>query len=173
MSKRIIIPGNEGIDHINVYSKSRTELGRLFSNFYRHKLDTSDGRFMSVEAYFHYLLVDWNNCDIDNAKEYVELLMPLRLSSGYSAMQIGQELIAKYGQREREDFVRLIYNAIEQKIRDNKDILLKYSDWYDLPYYHYYVYGDKVVDVTDKYRWFVDACSRIRYKILEEEGIVI
>lgn len=41
----------DGKTHINVYSGSRTELGRMLSNFYREKIETKDGVFMSVEAY--------------------------------------------------------------------------------------------------------------------------
>ena len=52
---RVIDPNLDGITHINVYSGSRTELGRMLSNFCREEIYTKDGRFMSVEAYWFWL----------------------------------------------------------------------------------------------------------------------
>lgn len=52
---KIIDPNLDGITHINVYSGSRTELGRMLSNFCREEIYTKDGWFMSVEAYWFWL----------------------------------------------------------------------------------------------------------------------
>ena len=52
---RVIDPNLDGITHINVYSGSRTELGRMLSNFCLEEIYTKDGRFMSVEAYWFWL----------------------------------------------------------------------------------------------------------------------
>lgn len=48
-------PNKDGIDHINVYSGSRTELGKMLSNFYHFEIETKDGKFQSVEAYWFWL----------------------------------------------------------------------------------------------------------------------
>lgn len=73
-----LIPENKGIDHINVYSKSRTPLGRMLSNWYSCLLETEDGLFQSVEGYFFWLgLQDCPERDI------------LRSLSGYKAKQEG------------------------------------------------------------------------------------
>ena len=52
---KVIDPNLDGITHINVYSGSKTELGRMLSNFCREEIYTKDGRFMSVEAYWFWL----------------------------------------------------------------------------------------------------------------------
>lgn len=39
-------PNMDGKDHINVYSGSQTELGRMLSNFYRQEIETKDGKLM-------------------------------------------------------------------------------------------------------------------------------
>ena len=48
-------PDTDGIDHINIYSKGKTELGRLLTNF-AHTPFTFPlhGAFSSVEAFWYY-----------------------------------------------------------------------------------------------------------------------
>ena len=49
---------DDGITHINVYSKGATALGRALSNFARIPvMVVPNGRFESVEAYWYWLRV--------------------------------------------------------------------------------------------------------------------
>jgi hypothetical protein len=54
---------DDGITHINIYSKGKTELGRWLSNFTYHPIETEDGKFDSVEGY-------WVINHIDNIRQY-------------------------------------------------------------------------------------------------------
>ena len=40
----------DGVHHINVYSKSKTEIGRWLSNFSYSPIQTKDGDFESIEG---------------------------------------------------------------------------------------------------------------------------
>ena len=46
----------DGVDHINVYSQGKTQLGRNLSNFSRFPICTDDGNFYSIEGYWYWLL---------------------------------------------------------------------------------------------------------------------
>jgi len=52
----MIIEGVDGVTHVNIYSKAKTELGRWLSNFaYAPIRITGHGRFASIEAYWYWL----------------------------------------------------------------------------------------------------------------------
>ena len=52
-------PRNDGIDHINVYSKGKTELGRMLTNFAYIPFEYKGIKYASVEAWWYcYLLGD-------------------------------------------------------------------------------------------------------------------
>ena len=51
----ILTPQNDGITHINVYSKGKTTLGRWLTNFAHTPIDTIDGHFESIEGYWYWL----------------------------------------------------------------------------------------------------------------------
>jgi hypothetical protein len=71
----------DGIDHINIYSKGKTELGRWLSNFSECAIKHPfDGYFNSVEAYWYY--------DITGNED-------LRLTSGFEAKQLGRNTIKR------------------------------------------------------------------------------
>lgn len=61
MRERVVmayLPANEGVDHINAYSKSRLLLGRTLSNFAHTPFTlVEDGTFASIEAYWYWLSV--------------------------------------------------------------------------------------------------------------------
>lgn len=141
-------PSKDGIDHINIYSKGRTELGKLLSNFthspFEHKMY---GKFNTVEGFWHWLKTDkqydiFRECSGAEAKS---------MSKNYSFVFNG-------------DFKSEIKKAILLKIEQNEKIkqLLKDST---LPLTHYYYYGTvengKVV-IPDNSKWVVDYIELIR-----------
>lgn len=138
-------PKKDGVDHINVYSKGNTLLGRFLSNFTEQPFNhPEDGKFNSVEGYWY-----WLSSKDDK----------LRKLSGYEAKKYGREIGAK-DWLEDEEFKRKIKLAIKTKINSNETMkkLLKNSD---LPLTHYYVYGDKVVDVKEG-KWITDYIENLR-----------
>lgn len=156
-------PNMDGKTHINVYSGSRTELGRMLSNFYREEIKTKDGIFMSVEAYWFWLGVS-DECIFKER---------LRELSGYDAKKCGTQLRLSYPISEPiEDFEDRIIRAIWYKVKRHVDLFL--PEYKNLPLKHYYVYGNGTVkDVYGKYWWMMEAEEKMKkyiYKILEEKN---
>ena len=137
-------PENDGITHINVYSKGKTELGRWLSNFAFTPVYLGNyGHFASIEGYWYWLTRQDER---------------LRHLHGFAAKKLGRELPAV---KEYEDghFKDLIESAIEVKIDSYPD---KQEEFFNntLPLDHYYVFGDKVVDAG--HRWIIDYLEEIR-----------
>jgi hypothetical protein len=142
------LPENDGIDHINVYSKGKTQLGKFLSNFTLTPILTSDGKFSSIEGYWY-----WLGCEHKD-KEV------LRDLSGFRAKQVGRELRAKDWQDSNE-FKEKILAAIKIKINTYPYILKLFKE-NKLPFTHYYVYGDKVIDVPGA-KWILDGIEKIKH----------
>lgn len=152
-------PNMDGITHINVYSGSKTELGKMMSNFYREKIITKDGEFMSVEAYWFWLGVS-PDCGMRDE---------LRELSGYDAKKCGTQLRAYYPGEllDFEDFQDRIIRAIWYKVKNHLDLFL--PEYKDLPFKHYYVYGSGTVkDVYGKYWWMMEAEEKMKKYIYTE-----
>jgi len=115
----------DGVSHINVYSKGRTELGRLLSNFaHTPFVHPVHGRFASVEGYWY-----WLSCKEDILKEL----------HGYRAKKVGREL----GGEDYQDgaaFKMNICTDINCKIEQNPNISRMLEE-IDLPLVHYFIYG--------------------------------
>jgi predicted NAD-dependent protein-ADP-ribosyltransferase YbiA (DUF1768 family) len=142
---------NDGIDHINVYSKGKTHLGRLLSNFAYTPIKTEDGDFVSIEGYWYWLL-----CDHPQRDE-------LRKKFGNDAKALGRQLGATDWPLDDVEFERKILEAIRVKVYSNQEIkslLIKT----DLPFVHYYVYSNKVKMVSGC-DWFLSEFDRIRKEL--------
>jgi hypothetical protein len=143
-------PDTEGIDHINIYSKSKLQLGRLLSNFAYTPFEIKPyGKFNSVEGFWYYYLT---GCKFNKLKSL----------SGFLAKQYGRKL-PNYREPNKED-KEIILEAIRCKLRKHINIqtLLKKSI---LPIVHYYAYGTpgsyKIYN-QDKYDWMTKEIIRIR-----------
>lgn len=149
-------PAEDGITHINVYSKAATELGRKLTNFAQTPFEhPRDGFFASVEAYWYWLSL--GSCHNE-----------LRSLHGMNAKATGKairEELEKNGSIEPvENFEAKIKKAILCKIEQNHDIrdALKVST---LPLTHYYVWGTPPnISVTNpmKFSWIHEYISDIR-----------
>lgn len=96
-------PLNDGVDHINVYSKGKTALGRFLTNFAYSPIITEDGPFQSIEGYWY-----WLGCKDDD----------LRMVHGWEAKQLGRALGASDWQ-DTGTFKTKIMKAIEAKLDAN------------------------------------------------------
>lgn len=141
-------PETDGVDHINIYSKGKTELGRLLTNL-AHTPFTFPlhGSFSSVESFWYYAKTGF-------------LHPQLKPLYGFRAKEEGK----KYAIVFCPQFEELILEAIRCKLRQHKrlrELLTKST----LPLTHYYVYGThsdwKVIPQT-KYNWQTEEISRIR-----------
>lgn len=148
-------PETEGIDHINMYSRSTLEYGRMLSNFYEFPIATADGNFMSVEGYWWWLKIE--ECE---DKEV------LRTLSGYNAAQKGKELLGPHLRNFDPDFDHKIAKAIWYKMRRHKELLL--PEYEHLPIVHYYVYGSKVLDKTAQFQSMMGTVNRLRDSLVAD-----
>lgn len=145
------LPENDAIDHINVYSKGHTELGRMLSNFYLSPFSCEDGYFHSIEGYWYWLLCDEN----------VEGRDELKILHGFKAKKLGRELCGKdYHHKKNVAFEKKIKKAFLFKIMQNEDIKEAFVKS-ELPFVHYYVYGGKVV-YDGKSDWLIEYIKKAR-----------
>lgn len=115
-------PEKDGIDHINVYSRGNTQLGRRLSNFaYVSFNHPYFGNFSSMEGFWYYIR---NGC-VDEE---------LRNLSGLSAKRRGRDTPGKYQPHFRDDVIGAIYQKITQNDHLREDFVTS-----TLPFAHYYM----------------------------------
>ena len=127
-----ISPENDGIDHINIYSKGKTILGQFLSNFAFSPFNISpDGTFNSVEACWYWL---------GNQRD------EMRSLHGFQAKKLGKgfERIILVNEDIFQDKIR---QACWIKIHNNSKMLNEFINS-SLPFTHYYNYGGKVVNTN-------------------------
>lgn len=140
----------DGITHINIYSRAKTELGRLLSNFsYSPFVFEPYGYFASGEAWWYWYLT---------GKQHDSL----RYLSGFEAKVEGR----KY-RNDRLDILGLSNDDLEVmthmlvlKVVYNPHIasLLQEST---LPLVHYYSYADKII-IPSGFDWLSTSYEDIR-----------
>ena len=143
-------PEEDSITHINIYSKSKSDLGKFLTNFSYSPIITEDGKFNSIESYWYYLStnIKWEQ-------------LRLRRLSGFEAKKYGQA-IKNPTRIDENDFKRKIKLAINYKIIN--------SDYYEefikseLPFTHYYNFGGKVVEPV-QHHWLVEYFEELREKL--------
>lgn len=160
---KVIVPEEDGVTHVNIYSKGATELGKMLSNFYKFPIMTKDGKFMSVEGYWYWLAISETH---PRREEFRKLY-------GYNAKKLGQEILKEISADERrweENFEEKILLAIWYKFKRNTHLITE--DLKTLPFEHYYNYGGKVVDCYKRYPWMIDGITKMRdvlVKRMEEQ----
>ena len=150
-------PKNDGINHINIYSKGSTWLGQKLSNFALAPFECEHGKFNSIEGYWFWL---------SSGKQHDDL----RELHGFQAKKKGEE--CKFHDRAPvNNFNEYIKEAIRCKIRTHKDIRVELKNS-TLPLLHYYYYGDirnPQIITLKKHDWMVDEFTRIR-SIMQESN---
>jgi len=137
----------DGLKHINVYSKGKTKLGRLLSNFAETPFVCEDGDFWSVEGYWY-----WLSTLDDN----------LRKMSGFQAKDYGKSIPGRQW-LDPIEFERRIIAALVAKIYQHEDIKQMLGES-TLPLKHYYVYNGKTTEPKDN-KWVIVALEAIRDEI--------
>lgn len=167
-------PDNDGVDHINVYSRGRTQLGRTLSNFAHTPIHhPKDGYFASIEAYWYWLAIG----DLHNSPKYHHL----RSLHGFQCKEVGRKALQEWSQvnnhqvPEVPDFVCRVKKALLCKIQQTAGLaeLLKAST---LPLIHYYYWGEKSpykVSRPVKYDWITDYISDIREYLNGDADILV
>lgn len=134
MSESIVHkPLEDGITHINIFTRGRTRLGRLLTNLADLPVDhPTHGRFRTAEGLWYYLKT---GCKHES----------LRAMTGFDAKKAGRELEVVWHKTFREEFLL----GVRAKILGNEELteLLRHST---LPFAHYYYYGSPVGEVPPK-----------------------
>lgn len=139
-------PNNDGIDHINVYSQGRTNLGIFLSNWYKYpQVVEGLGTFYSIEGLWYYLGTGDDR---------------LRTVYGYNAKYLGRSLPRNNNMDEYE-FKSIIKNAIKHKILSGHMLQTFINS--SLPFTHYYVFGGK--QVNGKSQWVINYLEDLREEL--------
>jgi len=160
---------DDGVTHVNVYSRGRTELGRLLSNFSNLPFIFEEQIYASVEAWWYVnSLVLWG-CVFD--EETREAVSSLKFMHGASAKTLGRGLHSLLLGTERtqppsREVLKAVYHAkIDAYPRLKSDLL-----GCKLPFDHYYVMSERIVH-TPKHRWTGQLWNEVRADLLAESGI--
>lgn len=144
----------DGQDHINVYSKGHTALGRLLSNFARTPFTLHGLRFESVEAWWY-----WRQLPEDDAE--------LRKMWGYNAKRMGRLAVAKAdaGSRPSKEDLKEVYRLKVEANTQLKQMLMAST----LPFDHYYDYGRGPVQT--EWRWTGQLWNEVREELKHDHGV--
>ena len=163
------LPLEDGVTHINIYTKAETELGRRLSNMFEsstilsYHLDTVP--FKTLEGYWYFLVIKLSTND-----EVYEL----QTTNGFQSKSLGKKYITKFNIDystvvNSNTFKEMFSNAIRSKIVQDKK-LIKLLVESDLPFTHYYYYGDKLnpkVINANNHPWMIDVINTARIKLKE------
>ncbi len=163
MNKPVI--EDDGVTHINIYSRGATPVGRALSNFTLAPFEHPEfGRFVSVEGFWYWLSAGANP-EHDRMRR---LYGPSAKFEGARLLSIPQD---------DEYFHEQICRAIECKVRQNPDIL-KEVVASSLPFMHYIVMHEKDYREQGQYRrwpvlkqkhqWQVDFLEDLRRRLKDE-----
>lgn len=141
----------DGVDHINVYSKGETELGRLLSNFARTPFMLGGLKFESVEAWWY-----WRKAPDANPSERNFL----RSLHGFRAKEIGRMLSGVQARPVRGDPTREELLAVYQAKADQNQRVKQLLAENKLPFDHYYVYNGK--SCSTPHRWTGTLWSEVK-----------
>lgn len=148
----MIDPDKDGIDHINIYTKGKTELGRLLTNLADTPFTHEDyGHFKSVEGLWYWLISGKTQDEFKNM-------------SGFEAKKMGKLIPEENKCPVDDDFKEAIKKGFKAKVRENKKIIkLLYES--TLPFEHYYFYGKngnyKVMEM-ERHKWQCEEFERLR-----------
>lgn len=169
-----IHPDSDGLDHINVYSRGKTELGRTLSNFAHTPIQhPQHGYFASIEAYWYWMAIG----DLKDSPKYHHL----RSLYGFKCKEEGRKALQHWAEVNNhqlpvvEDFECHIKKALLCKVQQTEGLadLLKRST---LPLIHYYYWGEKPpykVSRPVKYDWITDYLSDIRDFLNDNADILV
>lgn len=142
---------NDGKDHINIYTKGKTFLGRFLSNLYPAPVETKkSGYFYSAEALWYYLTREDSEC-FRNIKD------PFTCKT-VGRMKPKKKIDMKYVYSEMSE-------AIKYKVANNEPVkrMLRSSD---KPFTHYYEYGGKKIFPQNQ-EWLSESVENLRKELNE------
>lgn len=146
----IYYPERDGVDHINVYSKGKTELGQLLTNFadtpFKHP---EHGWFRTVEGFWYWLKTGMQHEE-------------LRHTAGWESKMLGRKWPST---QVIGDFDTKIKTAIRAKLIQHPHILRMLID-NELPLAHYYVVRGGIKQAG--YEWINEYYMEVRSACLQK-----
>lgn len=152
-------PSEDGITHINIYTRGKTPLGRKATNLadiptYHPTL----GSFRTVEGLYYF-------CKTGKTDDQY------RVISGFDAKKLGQSQPMVWN----KDFQKEVRVAIIYKVMHSEEILslLKQADP-TIPFTHYYYYGtsdNPVVRQPKGHEWQVELWEAMRSVVQRGESL--
>jgi len=154
----------DGVNHINVYSKGKTELGRLLSNFARTPINTKKAQFVSVESWWYFKKMENINASCLLPLFDEDKLRDIKRKPGKEAKDYFRFLY-KHDTVEHNPSKEQLKEIYKLKLAQNprvEKLLLANS----LPLTHYYIMFDKKVS-ADEYLWTVELWEEIQKELLD------
>lgn len=145
----MIDPKEDGISHINIYSKGSTALGRFLSNFSDCHIHTEDGYFRTIEGYWYWLSTKHE---------------PLRDFPGWQCKKVGRSLRGEDWPN-HPDFEKKILKAIMIKMTSSEWCIQELIKSGTLPFHHYYVIDGKPIIVKDG-MWMINLITAFRDELV-------
>lgn len=141
---------NDGVTHYNVYTKGKTDLGRLLSNMSPMGINhPTYGQFRSLEAFWYY---------ISTGERYEAF----RNIYGYEAKIFSKDKEVVH----RDDFREIFKGAMKLKVEQNPYLKRLFIES-TLPFEHYYYYGrdrdvkPKII-LLPRHQWMMDYWTELR-----------
>lgn len=151
-----INPSEDGKSHLNIYSKSRTSIGKKLSNIATIPLSHPIyGNFISMEGYWYWLSTGMTHSEF-------------RLMDGWTAKGHGRNIDRKF----YPDFQTEIVHGLNCKFHSNESLLDEFMDIGDIPLTHYHNYSGSIVDVYDRFSFIPMELDRIRKHGLISNDII-
>ena len=163
----------DGITHINIYSKSKTILGRSLSHFSEFGFCVDNNQFRTLEGYFYYnlLSIHFNEKNIIPSA-FKQFLLNSKGSDVKKTMKIffkenSKEIDFKKLKtiKQSQEFKSKILKGLEERLKQNKeleDLLFKN----DLDFEHYYVFEKEnktiIVDKKKEFEYIIDFYKRYK-----------
>ena len=139
-----IDPSQDGVTHVNVYSRGATSLGRALSNIAECNIDHPFyGHFRSLEGLWFFMRTGHKNDDF-------------RIMKGMNARTVGKDMEMVHFPM----FNKMFKLGMLEKL-DRNPHLQKQLVENELPLQHYYVYGKKVLP-QNHHQWQLDYWMLLR-----------
>lgn len=143
-----IDPSKDGIDHINVYSRGTTALGRNLSNFADCNIEHPyHGYFRTLEGLWYFMKTGFETDEF-------------RVVKGHTAREMGKRTHSELYPLFSKMFKLGMIEKIDSNPRLKADLIRC-----DLPLQHYYVYGGKVFN-QHRHQWQLDYWTLLRSTLI-------
>lgn len=131
--KRVLNPDMDGVDHINIYTKGKTRLGRLLTNLADIPVThPTYGTFRTAEGLWYYMKT---GCKHES----------LRALSGFDVKKLGTTFPVVW-MANFEDSFKI---GVRDKILNHPELKQLFTES-TLPFEHYYFYSSSKSDVKPK-----------------------